>query len=94
MVVQSIGVLPSILDQDCIRWPARSCAVFPEFLVSNFQCLQLQEYIRLLLEYDFHGCQASWYFLLGKSHLILGENRKALECFLTAAKGVGRLGRE
>ena len=57
--------------------------------MSNFQCLQLQEYSRLLLEYDFDRCQASRYFLLGKSYLVLGEHSKALECFSKAAKGIG-----
>ncbi|XP_020630292.1 nuclear pore complex protein Nup160-like isoform X2 [Orbicella faveolata] len=69
-------------------WPTRQSVIFPEFLLSRCQYLHIQEYAHLIC-YWCDTCQSSWHFLLGQSHLTLGEHHKAFGCFLKAAKGIG-----
>lgn len=70
-------------------WPLRESVIFPEFLLSRCQYLRIQDYAHLIC-YWCDTCQSSWHFLLGQSYLALGENHKALSCFLKAAKGIGK----
>ncbi|RMX38937.1 hypothetical protein pdam_00016421 [Pocillopora damicornis] len=71
-------------------WPLRESVIFPEFLLSRCQYLRIQDYAHLIC-YWCDTCQSSWHFLLGQSYLALGENHKALSCFLKAAKGIGSM---
>ncbi|XP_068751589.1 nuclear pore complex protein Nup160-like isoform X2 [Montipora capricornis] len=71
-----------------LLWPSRQSALFPEFLLSSHQYIHLQEYANLIC-YWCDTCQSSWHFLVGQSHLVLGEHQKALGYFLKAARGVG-----
>ncbi|CAH3152521.1 unnamed protein product [Pocillopora meandrina] len=71
-------------------WPLRESVIFPEFLLSRCQYLRIQDYAHLIC-YWCDTCQLSWHFLLGQSYLALGENHKALSCFLKAAKGIGSM---
>lgn len=70
-------------------WPTRQSVIFPEFLLSRCQYLHIQDYAHLIC-YWCDTCQSSWHFLLGQSHLALGEHHKAFGCFLKAAKGIGK----
>lgn len=69
-------------------WPPKESVLFPEFLLTSYQYLHIQEYAHLIC-YWCDTCQSSWHFLLGQSHLVLGEYHKALGYFLKAARGIG-----
>ncbi|CAH3174338.1 unnamed protein product [Porites lobata] len=71
-----------------LLWPSKESVLFPEFLLTSYQYLHIQEYAHLIC-YWCDTCQSSWYFLLGQSHLVLGEYHKALGYFLKAARGIG-----
>ena len=68
-----------------VRWPKRSNAVYPEFLLTNYQHIQLQEYCRLL-DWCAPG-RSGRHFWLAQAFLALGENEKALDSFLEASDG-------
>lgn len=63
--------------------------MFPEFLMSQCQYTQLQEYVRLLQPWcEWNSCSRK--FLCGYTHLIQGDPDKALDWFLAAVTDVSQ----
>ncbi|GAB6031618.1 hypothetical protein CHUAL_009380 [Chamberlinius hualienensis] len=80
------GFSPTAVIIAQLIWPISANFMFAEFLMTHYQYLQLQEYVRLLRPWCTWN-SSSRHFLRGHTHLIQGEPDKALEWFLSASNG-------
>ncbi|XP_019626298.1 PREDICTED: nuclear pore complex protein Nup160-like isoform X3 [Branchiostoma belcheri] len=71
-----------------LLYPMSPSSLFPEFLMTKCQYLQLQEYVRLLDSWCVWNTSSRRFFL-GAAHLNCGEPHKAVDCFLQGVHGVG-----
>ncbi|XP_078662026.1 nuclear pore complex protein Nup160-like [Branchiostoma floridae x Branchiostoma belcheri] len=71
-----------------LLYPMSPSSLFPEFLMTKCQYLQLQEYVRLLDSWCVWNTSSRRFFL-GAAHLNCGEPHKAMDCFLQGVHGVG-----
>ncbi|XP_066602662.1 nuclear pore complex protein Nup160 homolog [Prorops nasuta] len=81
------GMLTHVTLIAQLVWPISSNFIFPEWLLSSFQFLLVQEYVRLLSTW----CEwnsASRTFILAIALLEMGETHKACDNFLRASNGI------